>query len=550
MSQTGEQVRVISSHRKPGWLIVVLLVAIVVKSLIHFYYRQLDGDKITQLAAAVSITKGNGYTLPLLHPDNLSVVHHERLIEWPPFYSFLVAPILKATNYDYDQTAFIADVLSIILYLTFILLIVWELGFPSWLCALLLLYRASEINGIIQSSAPTDYFGVGFWLISLYCWLRFLKDQKTFQLSMAVFFAAITPLIRYMYLPFILILPACLLVHAYLNRNRKNILVGWTTLFAAIVVVALPLLFNYFATGKAYYIYETQKGFYPENIQYFGPIFWSAFLNLDFIVYQLSIHDFPANKIAVLLKITNVIILFGLALRYFFTFFLKGGLRSNEPITRFFGCAGALAVCNIAVLFYVSFSIDYYSATLGFYYSFVQESRYFILAQVVIVLAVFYYAFVAKSGKPPSYFLKTLRIILLLIVVAEAAHGPWMLAKRTGAFKAHILPASTVENFIDSLVREANKQDIDIVLTGDPHFASYAILKNLKAIRFSPEINDAPIHAEKKTILLIRIPEIHRKRNEALLNRKGLIPVGKSGSNSYYIMYLSPGTTPYEKRSG
>ena len=552
MHQPGGNISVNFRIRKPRWLIGILFVAIVLKSMIHFYYRQLDGDKVTQLAAAVSIAKGNGYTLPLVHADNLQLIQHERLIEWPQFYSYLIAPFLAITNYDYDVSTFIVEVISISVYLSFLLLIFWELRFSAWVCALFLLYRATEINDIIRNAAPTDYLGLGFWLISLYSWLLYLKNPKTGLLLLAVIFGAATSAIRYMYLPLSLILPAYFLIHGYLNKNRRDIYKGWMILLLAGLVAAIPLVLNIVASGKAYYVYESQKGFYWENIQHFRPIFWSALVNLEFILFQLSLFHLPVTKISMLLTVTSGIILIALFIGYLIVFVFKLGLGSNEPVKRFFAYAGALAICNVAVLLYAAVTTSYYNATLDFSYTFLQDTRYFILTQIVTVIFLFYYAFIANSGKEHSFLKSVLRVVLVAICVAECAHGIWFISKRVDNFKTHMLPEIGMpgpeeENFVDSLVKKANSEGMDIVLTGSGHFASYAILKNIKTIRISEELNNAPIYAKKKTMLLIRILDNRRKTNESLLNRKGMTPIGRWYINTYYILYLSPGITPYQK---
>src|ERR1700730_4187180 len=99
------------SKRKQWWLLLILLLAMLLKCLIIYNFRQLAGDKIPQLAGAVSIAKNKGYALPFVHPDDLSAIQYERVIEWPPLYSYLVAPFLRMTGFDLDRSAYMVDVM-------------------------------------------------------------------------------------------------------------------------------------------------------------------------------------------------------------------------------------------------------------------------------------------------------------------------------------------------------------------------------------------------------------------------------------------------------
>ncbi|HUR10636.1 MAG TPA: hypothetical protein VM012_04670, partial [Flavitalea sp.] len=189
-------------------VIFSLLFAIVLKCALAYYFFQFETDKSFQAIAAKSIVQGKGLTIPQVHANDLSIVHYEPLVGWPPGYTLFVTPVYALLN-DLQTACLMVDLFFIISFFILLAALLKELNFPSWLTAVLLLFNGATISDNIFLSTPSDLPAVVFAVLA--CFMAVKLYQKNNISKPAILLLAIInfipALLRFMYVPVVFMIP-------------------------------------------------------------------------------------------------------------------------------------------------------------------------------------------------------------------------------------------------------------------------------------------------------------------------------------------------------
>src|SRR5581483_10021852 len=116
--------------------VLCLVLAIVLKTALTFYYFQFDTDKLYQAVAAKNLVEGYGITINQVHASDLSKEYYEPMIGWPPGYTLIIAPVYKITN-NLVLSCIIVDILAILFFFIIFSALLIALRFPQYLINLL-----------------------------------------------------------------------------------------------------------------------------------------------------------------------------------------------------------------------------------------------------------------------------------------------------------------------------------------------------------------------------------------------------------------------------
>jgi hypothetical protein len=293
------------SLKKKYLLSGVFLVAITLRLMIGLHYFDISGDKIYQTAAAWQISQGKGYTVPVADPLNLDSSYEKAMILWPPVYSASLAMLITITG-DVPLSSFILDSINSIIFLALVFWICTLLNFPFLLSLLILLFKATEINDTIFASTATDYMALNFWLATIIYCMKYLATKKRNHLAAFIILNALAPWIRYSSIPIVLVLPVLLVIMGAWKREKDWMKSGVAATLVAIASTSLLLYFNFSRSGNFFYVLETTKGFYPENLIHLPPVIWMSMVNINFPLTQISLRtDIHYGTLTNWLKISN-----------------------------------------------------------------------------------------------------------------------------------------------------------------------------------------------------------------------------------------------------
>ena len=91
-------------------------------------------------------------------------------------------------------------------------------------------------------------------------------------------------LIKYLYIPVVMILPIMLWIRGWTNKNFLLKKAGiYSGLFVLLGVLAM-LGFQEYSGGSPVYIYEPERGFFPGNLLSFHPFTITSFIDTNTII--------------------------------------------------------------------------------------------------------------------------------------------------------------------------------------------------------------------------------------------------------------------------
>src|SRR5687768_13968635 len=102
---------------KGKWLTTCcLLIAIALKAAMCYHFFQFETDKSYQAIAAMNLVEGNGLTIGKADVTDLTRIHFEPVIGWPPGYSLFIA-FFYGISGDLKGASLLSDVLGTVLFM-------------------------------------------------------------------------------------------------------------------------------------------------------------------------------------------------------------------------------------------------------------------------------------------------------------------------------------------------------------------------------------------------------------------------------------------------
>jgi hypothetical protein len=457
------------------FLVTIFILAIIIKSIISYYFFQFDNDKINQAVAAKNFVEGNGLTIKEADPADLSKTIYAPLAGWPPGYSLLLAPIYIITN-DIELSAVILMLISNILFFVVLFNLLLYLKLSLFHTILLLLLPAVHFHEYIIWSTPTDLLAVTIYLYACLTALQLIEGSNTIiGFSISNSFSA---LLRYMYWPISLVLPAILIAIGYKRNDKKLFQRGVISFIIAAIVCGSIYLFEKLYIGDALYIFPTEKGFFPENLLRPYPFIITSFINQDFFAQQLVIlfsrpYVFWINLIYYLHMIILIPLIF-----HFGKYLLNFNYVFNDKKNYFIIISGIISLITILTLIYPSIRYSkFFPLPNNHIWTYFSDSRYYIFPVItfpIISIIIFY------KNQPKYKFLKVATLILFVIICVEILHGIYFISKipmpiqpRT---KSYILQKE-MENLIKAQIEANNFKNLKTVIASN--FSAFPQLASL-----------------------------------------------------------------------
>ncbi|HLO80138.1 MAG TPA: hypothetical protein VK166_04230 [Chitinophagaceae bacterium] len=523
------------SKKRKYLVILVFILAILLRSFMMVHYFDISGDKIYQSAAALNISEGKGYTVPVVDPSNLNSFYNKHMSLWPAAYSYMMAPIISITG-DPAFSCFLTDLLNNAIFLLAIYWAVSLLNFPFPLRILILLFKATEINNAVQASVATDYMAINIWLFTILSATQFITRGGKNMQYLFLFCSVICPWIRYSNLPIFFIIPALMIVVGRYQHNRIVFRTGILSMLLSALSIAALLYFNYSNSGAFFYVLETQRGFYPGNLVYLPPIVWMSFININFLLTQLSLHSgFSYPFLYQLLQVTGLVLLV-LILVLVLRKFRFHALRKLDTPTCFFLLAGSLSLGTIGslALLTITRSRRY---NIDQYWTYIEEHRYLMIVTISLMLYIIFRFMVISPAK-------WLKFLILFIMISETLHGIWVIAK--GPFNpvdqhALLYTQPETKKLITQKNAEATSESSELILMDEDYdLRGYGILNRIKIIDNPYELDENKLRPASKKKILFRIKPGHEPLFSKFFSRQGLKYHGIIDKYSMYELNIGP----------
>ncbi len=492
---------------------IILCIAVAVKMSLQLTFFNIVGDKSSQLLAAKNFLDGNGLTIKEVLLTDLSSEVFTPLVGWPPGYSVVVAPLLWLFNGDYKSAALVFDLIAVLPFFLFLLLLLNYLSVQKWLKNLMILF-VSFFFYPIGPSTCTDLISLSCMLAGFYYSLQLMqRKKKTSSLILAAcFFFFMAGLFRYNYIPVVLCTPVLLGIAGYINKNKHWIKFSlYSGLILSVLFVTL-LVFQDYYTGSPAYVNTRETGFFPENLLTMYPIVPASFIDVQIVLTVFT--NFTGTN-----YFTNgkILLYSGYLLFLFLIIFVSGWLLNKKLLLKskgdyFVYLGSGISAVIIGLLFYLSARNSANLSPFFPLWTYIQELRYFIFVVLFIQLCAF--AFLFNRFTQLSRFWKKIAVVCAAVILVQFLHKLYYVTKLLTNSKEPFYSSAFFTNETSAIIREFRTIENQypgyeiIVASPDNNISNYAGLENIKAAYIPYPFTDTfSFSSTKPTKVLLVIPE-------------------------------------------
>jgi len=526
--------------------VIAFIIAFLAKAALCRIFLDIGYDKSALLLTAKNLLHGHGISIGKVAMSDVASKYYEWYVGWPPGYCLIIAPFLYFLENHFMLACYIVDCLAVLLFLWHLRKIAFLIGLPVWLTNLFILFQGLFINDYIESSHPTDFLALAFFVSGLYYFLKLaiLPTSRKTDITLSLFFFYFSSLVRYKYIPVVLDVSCLLLLSGIIQKRRAIIQTGGFMVVLLFIAIAGMLAFQKTVSGHMYYYQAARKGFYPRNLLFMWPFCLAVFLNLNFYAVQLSgLLHLSYTSVIRMAKWINLVFPFILIYFYIRFFFRKAG-KINKPFDVFILYAGGASLATVGMLICLSVTNESNIGPPLGVWTFVMDGRYFALPILVLQLLVFYW--LGKASITKNIFLKMAGYLLIASLCFESAHGLYFLAKNytksLTPFDA-ILKNTPEVNYVSEFITAQKKSnptrktvvaslEVEIEYFTD-WYGGYPLLLPRKMENFKPQ-------TKEPVLLLIAVENSEFPLFNDFLAEKNLKPIGTAGKYYFYRYDLAP----------
>ena len=384
-----------------GWLMLGCLILLQGIRFATFYSLEGHVDISFQLHAAANLEAGFGYTLSEVKEANLDNIQYAPLIGWPPGYSVLALTMKKLTGDWLIAARFIRGLALLVVLLLGAWL--WKMirgdrlhGREGWI--LVALYGLNfapfyypEVTGLICFA---------LLLLATGAWLRSQQASKPWPwLVLASVAMGLTPWFRFAYLPLLAILPATMLwlgggktLLGFFQKKTAPIKIAWLRKGGVSALIELLLFLPLYLHQQAQTGALSHLAYRPKvesldlgKLLHFDPFPVKAFLYADPSV----VADRYGEGLGLLANLGFAFCSLAVLLVLVVKLWRKPD-RLRIPAFMLLGIP-------VLMLTYLSLRYPYEGVLDGGVWTYVQETRYYLPAMLVIHLV--FLSFLLDKGK-------------------------------------------------------------------------------------------------------------------------------------------------------
>lgn len=492
------------SSKKNAWLFI--LPAVFCRIVNVLFVSEGGRDKIYLALQTRNFLEGKGLSISKYFSFAPDTPIYDFTPMWPPGYPILLAPFLRIFNYDVYWATTTLDIISCIAIIFIVRKITMILKFPMAAINIATLIAGCFDYAFIYQSLPTDASSFAIFLFGLLMLMGVVQKEKInyFKLIVASFFLFLPCTFRYSYPPLSIAAFAAVIFAGWYLRNKLLIrkgLLGFSFLSILLIAffISLKLL-----TGKAGYIVETQRGFYPTHLLDWAPIGPGAFINTFFTTSQLiRFTGISVEQAMDLLEIISALMLSGLTIIIFYLFFKKKFFKTINPFKWFLLSGFFVAAATCISLGYLSLT---YKPQPG-WGNYLGEPRYFMFVTLYIQLAFIGWIFIYNEWKK-NLLQKIVVYTLSLLLFIEISHSIYFNTKVALSYDKYRSAAYKEPDYvyfsemIKPLMQQNPNTDIFILSHSDEFYPLMGSYLGLKGIFDAERFTRSPSLKNKNILIL------------------------------------------------
>jgi hypothetical protein len=538
MNAYTSRLKQILSSKRAGFVVVGLAMISRVIQLVYFFNIRVDGS--FQVMATQNLLHGHGVSLAKVLPGDLSSTFYEPLINWPPGYSFLLAPFYFLTG-NYVTAGIFVDILSAWLLIISSRKLLKALNVP-----LHLVNMYTFITGFFlyyfYVVASTDAIGISLFVTAFYFTIAILKKEKLLAFRIFLFSSllVIIAFLKYLFIPVAFLIPLFLVAYGLKNRERRLTRTGLLSFAVLLIAVAALLVYQKSVSGSAAYISSPERGFFPGHLAAAYPFIPGAVVQPGSVRGVLPGKDFY-HLVFISYQVIHWI-LFVLFTCYLFTFIFRSRLKNIALAESYFVISWFVSITITALLLILSLTVAKEEIIPGLFWTYLEEARYYGLPVVLIHAGIFIY-FVLPQARIGKW--KYVPYIIIVLLLPETIRGLAFDARRVfiGREEYSWQYEERFQQYADHLIRKKKKEfGVDhVVVTASSYMNSRISLYNHVPILYPVEqVNNMDsLQTSKPVLLLVVLDDEKKDRFVPFISSRQ--PDGQFDGFTFYAVYVKPG---------
>lgn len=419
-----KRVRNVLSDKKITLLII--LVVILARCLHLLYLFNSRNDMTYQVLAGQALYEGHGFSLPKIQPDDISAIQYEPLRNWPPGFSLIFVPFYMLFDENYLLACLCISLLSGLALILVGRSILKLFDLPLFLVNIFTIVTGFSLY-YFYIKPCTDATAIAFFMIAFYFMLSLIKSDKSYISKTLICSATLLACgsVKYMYIPIVFIIPLFILLKAYIQKRPILKKAGWVC-FSLLAIAGISfLIYQNSVVGSVGYIKEPTRGFFPENLASAHPFLLSSFVKPESLVLSFNLTEEQSLRVLRVFRLLHTTLLFALiiyALRKISLRSIKKTLTGED----FFYPAFSISIAIAFLLAVLSLRVGKEFVNTGIFWTYVEEPRYYGLANIFLHLGVFLLYRYRTLKKRMTYAF----IFLLVLMLPEMARGFFFAAHR------------------------------------------------------------------------------------------------------------------------
>lgn len=536
------------NHLKQFLSLKVVSIATIIGTIINrliqivFFYN-IRVDASYQLLATENFLHGHGLSISHISNLDLSTIQYETLINWPPGYSLLIAPLFVLTGHNYVLSGIMLDFLFAAILVVYLRKILLLYATPLYLINIFTLFSGFFIYSF-YFIASSDSVTITFFCVGLYYLLAQVQGHLNgtrYTIVSGICFSACV-LIKYLFIPIAATIPAIYLLRVFETRNNSLKKYAIVTGSLVLCTIAGVILFQKLNAGSSLYISSTGRGFFPEHLLNIYPFILSGFLRPETVRELLPTAAF--GQFYALMKTLNILLFLFMV---YYCFRQIKTTHSNPSDRNLFLSFLLISVITLGLLSFLSITVSKEEILPGVFWTYVEEARYYGL--VVVLLHVMAFLQVSLSLKEKSGAKKVLFVLIfIMMLIPEFARGVYFIFNRLKLFSKEEYSWQYEDRFqkfantIIQRIRAINPQE-NIVVGGSSYYYNHRIslYSHVPILNKIEQSSSQKLFGSTtKTVLLLVVEQKDLAKYRQALECKTANFFGKFDNFYFYTIYVEP----------
>jgi hypothetical protein len=537
---------ILSIFEKKYAAIACILIALANRIINVLFVSFPNRDKMVLVLQSKNFLEGHGLSRNLYDFNTPDLPVYDLTPMWPPGYPVLLSPFLKLFDYNIYWATTTLDIITCLALIFIIRKLCRQMGFSNALINIATLIAGCFEYSFINESQPTDTISLVLLLLGISFLLRLISNKNSAFLLIATGIVLFSPcLFRYNYVPVSLIIPLLILLAGVFKKDNSLKRKGWGLLFVNAVLIVTLFFSLKMVTGHAGYMIETERGFYPENIIHWLPVAPSSFINIAFLLSQLTQKlNISFSTGMLMLEVLNLITVLTIITFILFAFLKK---KIFAPITtlHWFGYIG-FGICAVIFISLGYLSLTYHiQETPGAVWNYINEPRYFafinIFLQLCLLGMILRYSFFKRN-----IFYKSIVFACSLLLFIEITHNLYFhtkVALNYNKYKAAVYREQDYKyfnNLLPGLAKDHPGKDIFVATSVHDYYTNTASYYGYRGIENAESLKAGQPAVKKASVLLFVISDIELKGFEKCLQGDNVSLLKNINSFNFFLIKLNP----------